>query len=224
VSRSDRMFEIIQILRSASGALTSVELAARLEVHQRTVYRDIAALQAMRVPIEGEAGIGYILRSDYSLPPLTFEAGEIDAILTGLALVGRTGDGELVAAAARARDRISAGLEGRLRTLVLDPIVAASGWHEIPPGCFDPALMRAAIREERMLEITYRDELGNETVRRILPLMLAYFVGAVVLVAWCDLRQDIRHFRLDRIWSLDVLEERRKGDGHRLRKLLPEIQ
>ena len=112
MSRSSRMFEIIQLLRAADGPLTAEAMAGTLEVTKRTVYRDIAALQAMRVPIDGEAGVGYVMRPGFDLPPLMFTAEEVEAIVVGLALLGRTGDGGLVAAAERAGHKISEVLPG----------------------------------------------------------------------------------------------------------------
>ncbi|NNJ69003.1 MAG: HTH domain-containing protein, partial [Boseongicola sp.] len=101
MQRITRMFEVIQLLRAARGPLSAEALAETLEVSKRTIYRDVAALQAMRVPIEGEAGVGYIMRRGYDLPPLNFDLEEIEALRVGLMMLGRTGDGSLERAASR---------------------------------------------------------------------------------------------------------------------------
>ena len=116
MSRSDRMFEIIQLLRRAEKPMTAQALADALEVVPRTIYRDIAVLQGMRVPIEGEAGIGYVMRRGFDLPPLMFTAEEVEAIVVGLALLRRTGDLGLQAAAGRVSGKIAEVLPARSRS------------------------------------------------------------------------------------------------------------
>lgn len=196
MSRSTRLFEIIQILRQTDGPVTARAIADALEVTKRTVYRDMAALQAMRLPIEGEAGVGYIMRSGFDLPPLMFDPDELEAIVVGLALLGRTGDRGLERAAERAASKISDVLpDGATAPAPL----RVSTWTQIPKGRVDTASLRRYIREEAELDITYRDLQDRRTRRAIRPLALIYYIDVVVLVAWCALRQDIRHFRVDRI-------------------------
>ncbi|WP_127105498.1 helix-turn-helix transcriptional regulator [Pararhodobacter zhoushanensis] len=194
MSRAIRQLETIGLLRAARRGMTAQALAARLEVSARTVYRDIALLQASGVPIEGAAGVGYVLRPGFDLPPLHFNADEAEAIRVALALLPRTGDAGLIAAAESVAHKLGAGTGAPL---------SASGWHEIPSGV-DPQVLRRAIRDARVLRLTYRDEAGLESTRAVLPLDLTYFVEAQVLGAWCRLRGAIRHFRLDRMVSASL--------------------
>ncbi len=211
MSRSARLFEIIQILRAAPSPVTAGKIAALLEVSPRTVYRDIATLQGMRTPVEGAAGIGYVMRAGYDLPPLNFEIEEIEAITVGLSLLARTGDSALERAATRVFAKIDGarGSGGGLR--VSDWGVAVA--HEV-----DPATLRAAIRDERKLLLLYHDRQGRETSRVIWPIALTYFIEALVVAAWCELRQDFRHFRVDRISAAEVLDEDFRGQGDALRR------
>lgn len=189
-----RMLELIALFRARRRAMTAAEIAERLGASRRTIYRDIASLQAMGVPIDGAAGLGYVLRPGFDLPPLNFTPDEIEAIIVGLALLPRTGDRGLVAAAQSVAAKIEAAQPARNRAGL-----GASGWHDMPSAGTEPALLRRAIREERRLAIAYRDAVGQVTHRSVLPVALIYYVDAVVLGAWCELREDFRHFRLDRI-------------------------
>ncbi|MCB2110025.1 MAG: YafY family transcriptional regulator [Defluviimonas sp.] len=202
MSKPLRMLDLIALLRAHRRALTAMEIAGRLGVSRRTVYRDIAGLQAMGVPIDGAAGIGFLLRPGFDLPPLNFSAEELEAIIVGLSLLPRTGDAALVSAAASVATKIEA-VQPRRRGNVPLPApgagVVASGWHGLPDTRTEPALLRRAIREERRLAIAYRDAAGTLTQRSVLPVALIYYVDAVVLAGWCELRDGFRHFRLDRI-------------------------
>lgn len=209
--RTDRLFETIQLLRAAKGPLRAAEIAAALEVSTRTVYRDIAALQAMRTPILGEAGVGYVMRRGYDLPPVNFDAEEAEAVAVGLALIARIGDPGLLAAAGRAARKLS---EAAPRTAAL----LTSAWGAQPPERADLSLIRHAIRSERSLEIVYRRADGETSRRRILPLALIYFIESAVLVAWCELRGDFRHFRPDRMAACRLGESGFRGRGEALRR------
>lgn len=194
--RSTRLFEIIQLLRHADAPVTAQTIAEALEVTKRTIYRDMAALQAMRLPIEGEAGLGYVMRSGFDLPPLMFTQDEVEAIVVGLALLGRTGDPGLERSANRAATKISDVLpEGAQRTAPLH----VSRWNSIPKPNVEASTLRRFIREEAELRLTYRDLEEHRTTRDIKPLALIYYIDAVLLAAWCELRQAFRHFRIDRI-------------------------
>jgi len=211
--RSDRLFDIIQLLRTARGPMTAAVLAAELEVNVRTVYRDVATLQSRRVPIEGAAGIGYVLRRGFDLPPLMFTADEIEAIAVGARMVGRTGDESLRRAAGSVLSKVTAVLPDRLRTQLADPplFVSASG-APVPEGV-DLSEVRQAIRDERKLRIAYTDGIGVQTQRVIWPIAMAYYVQATLIAGWCELRSGYRHFRADRITSLTVLDEHYQSDG-----------
>ena len=218
MNRSTRLFEIIQLLRSSRRSLTAQEIADTLEVTKRTVYRDIVTLQSMRVPIDGEAGVGYIMRPGFDLPPLMFTAEEVEAIAVGLSLLGRTGDPGLESAARSVVRKISDVLPEENPYGLLSQSVFTSSWHDIPVSDIDPALLRQAIRDERKLEIQYADQNGVVSARTILPLAMVYYVDALVLAAWCELRTAYRHFRVDRMKQCDMTEQCFKESGAMLRE------
>jgi len=214
--RADRLFDIIQALRAASGPLTAAQLADQLEVTPRTVYRDIASLQASRVPIEGAAGLGYLLRQGFDLPPLMFTRDEIEAILVGARLIKRTGDPGLQAAAEGVLSKLSVALPPHLKDhLDLAPVYVSPAGAVVPERA-DLGDIRLAIRERRKLRLNYVDVDGNATERIVLPLAIAYFVEATLLCGWCELRQGQRHFRLDRIQGMDLLADSFAADHDRL--------
>lgn len=217
MGRSSRLLDIIQILRRASSPMPARCIAATLEVSQRTIYRDILALQAMSVPIAGEAGIGYVLGAGYDLPPLKFTPEEVEAIAVGLSLIGRTGDSDLSVAAARVNRKISSVMQPAMEASVGTSPLHVSRWNAIPPSRVAYRLLRRAIREERKLKLSYEDAVANASERTVWPLALVYYVDTVVLAAWCELRQDFRHFRVDRIASCDVTAVAFKGSSEKLR-------
>lgn len=214
--RSDRLFEIIQLLRSAGRPLTAETMARQLEVSTRTIYRDIAALQTMNTPIEGESGIGYIMRKGYELPPLNFDREEIEALRVGLALLARTGDSALQRAARRIHEKIDA-LHGPADWLQVAPWGAA--YDDPTKGCVSKSILRDAIRQEHKLRIVYRDGNGVETERIVRPLALVYHLECVMLAAWCELRSAFRHFRSERIYGCEVLDDRFPGQACGLREV-----
>ena len=216
--KASRLFEIIQVLRLSKAPVTAAVIAEALEVSQRTVYRDILALQALRGPIEGGRGIGYIMRPGFDLPPLMFSIEEMEAIVLALALLERTGDGELKEAAKRVGTKIAGAVPPPLRQ-VLD-MKALHAWGAVapsPPG-LDLALVRRAIRDERKLELSYRDEAGRATQRTVWPAALIYYSETANIVAWCELRQALRNFRAERVERCAGLEAFFKGEGDRLRQ------
>ncbi|QFT97792.1 HTH domain protein [Roseovarius sp. THAF8] len=195
MTRSTRLFDIIQILRSADAPVTAAMLAEELEVTKRTIYRDVVALQALRVPVEGAAGVGYMMRAGYDLPPLMFSAEELEALYVGMALLHRTGDPGLERAARRAGEKIATALPGGAPHVPL----RVSGWNRIPRDGVDAEALRAQIRDAVELRIVYVDLQEARTERVIRPVALTYHIDAVVLAAWCALRQGFRSFRIDRI-------------------------
>jgi predicted DNA-binding transcriptional regulator YafY len=214
--RADRLFDIIQTLRAAAQPVTAAALAKRLEVTVRTIYRDIAALQASRVPIEGAPGLGYVLRRGFDLPPLMFTAEEADAIAIGVRLLRRLRDAKLQQAAEGVLAKLAAVVPERLQPLlVAAPVYVSDGNAPAPIGV-DPAALRGAIHDARKVTITYVDEQGRRTERTIRPLAMAYYVDVPVVGAWCELRNDFRHFRLDRILASQVLDERFSAESARL--------
>jgi predicted DNA-binding transcriptional regulator YafY len=218
MSRSDRLFEIIQMLRRAKKPWTADRLADALEVTPRTIYRDIAALQAMRVPVAGEAGVGYLMRPGFDLPPLMFSPDEAEAIVVGLALLQRTGDRGLQRAAQSVARKIADVVPKELTATFAQAPLHVSHYGAVSPAAFDLETLREAIRDERKLLISYRDGKGQETRRTVLPLAVFYYVEVIILAAWCEMREGFRHFRADRITAYSELEARFKGRGEKLRK------
>lgn len=216
MSRSTRLFEIIQMLRAADAPVTADQLAEKLEVSTRTVYRDIAELQAQRTPIEGEAGVGYLMRRGYDLPPLNFDAEEVEALWVGLSMLARTGDSHLQRAAQRICDKI-------------DALHCPADWLQVSTwgaptddpakGCIPVASYREAIRAEQKLRITYVNGAGERSERVIRPVALIYHIECTMLAGWCELRGGFRHFRTDRIWACEDTGQSFRGQGSSLRDL-----
>lgn len=223
MNRSTRLFEIIQLLRSARRPLTAEQLASELEVTKRTIYRDVVTLQSMQVPIDGEAGVGYIMRAGFDLPPLMFTAEEIEAIAVGLSLIGRTGDRALEKAAESVTRKITDVLPvdtqaGVCSGELFGQSLYTSEYHQIPDPKIDTRIIRQSIRHEEKLSIHYLDQNHRGSSRIILPLAMIYYVNALVVAAWCELRKDFRHFRLDRISECASTEEHFRDRGAKLRQ------
>jgi predicted DNA-binding transcriptional regulator YafY len=214
--RADRLFDIIRILRAKSRPVTAAALAAQLEVTVRTVYRDIATLQARRVPIEGAAGVGYVLRPGFDLPPLMFTDEELDAVALGARLVRRIRDTKLQAAAESVLTKVLGVLPDALRAHFDAPSFYVSAGSAQPAEGVDLAAARRAIRETRKMRIAYVDEKGLRSERVIWPIAMAYYVDATLIGAWCELRTDYRNFRVDRIAASQILDERFPADSGRL--------
>ncbi|MFT3973972.1 MAG: YafY family protein [Amaricoccus sp.] len=205
MSRSERLLDLLQILRRHRAPATGQVLADALGVSLRTLYRDIATLQGQGADIVGEAGLGYVLRPGFLLPPLMFSEDEVEALVLGARWVARRGDPPLAAAAADVLAKIEAVLPPARRD-ELD-----SSGLLVGPGGEDGAdmtLVRRAIRLERKVEIGYRDRGDAPSRRTIWPIALTHFDRARVVVAWCELRGDFRHFRADRIASITPLDAR----------------
>ncbi|WP_374384319.1 helix-turn-helix transcriptional regulator [Dongia sp.] len=217
MSRSDRLFDLIQRLRAAKKPLRAADLARSLEVTERTIYRDMAALQSMRVPVEGAAGIGYVMRSGFDLPPVNFDAEEVEAILVGLSLLARTGDKALLKAAGRVGSKLGTVLPPDRSKLLDGRHLQVSRWGVATDIKLDMGQLRQAIREERKLGIRYVDERGRRSTRKLRPIGIIYWIEVVVLVAWCEKRRALRHFRLDRIEACRLLKEDFRGQGDGLR-------
>ncbi len=214
--RSDRLFDIIQRLRTARAPVTAAAIAAELEVAPRTVYRDIVALQSSRVPIEGAAGVGYMLRRGYDLPPLMFTADEVEAVLVGMRLLRRTRDPGLQQAAESVLSKLAAVLPEPLRKSLETPAFHVSEGDAREPGAISLAQLRVAIREANKLRITYRDLSGHTSERVIRPVALEYYVEVTLVCGWCELRNDYRHFRADRIEAAAVMAENFASDRKQL--------
>jgi predicted DNA-binding transcriptional regulator YafY len=206
MSRAERLLELMQLLRRHRRPVSGAALARELGISLRTLYRDIRSLQAQGAHIDGEAGMGYSLQPGFMLPPLMFSAEEIEALVLGSRWVADRADAELAAAARNLLAKVSAVLPAGLRheldssALLVGPGASpAAGEAELPK-------IRRAIRAQRKVDIRYRDMKGGETRRTIWPFALGFFDRVRVIAAWCELRGDLRHFRTDRIASLDVLK------------------
>ena len=206
--RADRLFQIIQILRRTPRPLTAKALAAELETSKRTVYRDIADLIAQRVPIRGEAGIGYVLEAGLDLPPLMLTADEIEAAVLGAQWVARHGDPALARAAQDLIAKIGAVVPERLRPYVLEPVTDMAPARSLAADRLDMARVRAQIHAGRKIALCYRDEQGRDSERVVWPVTVGYMETVRHLIAWCELRQDFRHFRTDRVSATVFLDER----------------
>ncbi|HVY21849.1 MAG TPA: YafY family protein [Steroidobacteraceae bacterium] len=218
--RADRLFEIVHHLRGRR-LTTAAQLAEWLEVSDRTVYRDIADLLASGIPIEGEAGVGYRLQPNFELPPLMFTHNEVDALVAGARLIESWGGASLAAGARSAIAKISAVLPpDKRRTLEATPVHAPNFFiNERMSQYMDD--LRRAVNESRYVELHYADIDAKESIRRVRSLGLFYWGDRWTLGAWCELRQDFRNFRLDRISRLDVSDERFKDEtGKRLNDYL----
>jgi len=214
--RADRLFDIIQNLRTSTYPVTAAALADKLEVTVRTIYRDIAALQASRVPIEGAPGLGYVLRRGFDLPPLMFTIEETDAIAIGVRLLRRLRDPKLEAAAQSVLAKLAIVVPQELQPqLVSAPLYVSEGSAPAVAG-IDLSQLRNAIRETRKLAIAYVDEEGRRTQRTIWPIAMAYYVDVTLVGAWCELRNDFRHFRVDRILTSQILDETFLADSGKL--------
>jgi predicted DNA-binding transcriptional regulator YafY len=218
VSRAERLLELLQVLRRHRRPVAGASLAEELGISLRTLYRDIETLKAEGAHIDGEPGVGYVLRPGFMLPPLMFSEEEIEALVLGSRWVAKRSDAQLGAAARNALAKILAVLPADLRddadnsALIVAPGQMMSiGENELPT-------IRRAIRAERKIAIDYRDDKGRDTNRTIWPFALAYFDRVRVVGAWCELRRDIRHFRVDRIVALNVSEERYPRRRHALLK------
>lgn len=203
MSRSARLLELLQALRRCRQPVAATVLARELGVSLRTIYRDVATLVAQGAPIEGEAGLGYVLKSGFFLPPLMFDEDELDAIVLGLRFVARRGDEALGVAAEDALAKIAAMLPpakedaARANGLLAGPDAKGDRPHL--------GLVRQAIRAEKKLRLCYIDKKGQSTERVVWPVALGFFDAVEVAAAWCEARSAFRHFRLDRIVSADPL-------------------
>lgn len=199
--RVDRLFKIIQMLRR-SRVVTAAQMADRLEVSVRTIYRDIEHLSVSGVPIMSEPGVGYRMRGGYDLPPLHLDADELSALLLGARMVAAWVDADLADAADRLVDKIETELTAPQRAVVTDHAIFALG-HNVRDALKRRfAECRQSVEAGESIVIAYADEKGATTERTLRPLGLFFGRGRWMLGAWCELRQDFRVFRVDRITSL----------------------
>ncbi|WP_434462990.1 helix-turn-helix transcriptional regulator [Serratia plymuthica] len=208
MSRTERLLDLMQILRRHRYPVAGHALAQEMNISMRTLYRDIATLQQQGAEIVGEAGVGYVLRPGFMLPPLMFSPQEIEALVLGMRWVAQRGDTQLAGAANNALAKIADVLPAALRDEL-----EANTLLIVPTGVVQVAdetvmLIRDVIRQERKLTVDYCDLAGKVSERILWPFALGYFEQTRVLVAWCELRQEFRHFRLDRIRLATPLAQR----------------
>ena len=188
--------------------MTADQLAVELETSKRTIYRDIADLMGQRVPIRGEAGIGYVLDAGFDLPPLMLTPDEIEAAVLGAQWVARRADPALAKAAEDLIAKIAASVPERLRPYVLEPVSGTPPVWNAVSDTLDMPMLRMQIRSGRKIAISYRDEQGLQSQRKVWPVTIGYLDTVRLLIAWCELRSDFRHFRTDRIATAEFLDER----------------
>jgi predicted DNA-binding transcriptional regulator YafY len=213
--RADRLFQIIQFIRGRR-LTTAAWLAQRLEISERTVYRDVADLQRQGVPIEGEAGVGYRLGKGFDLPPLMFSAQEAQALVAAVRMVQPWLDSQMANDAQQALSRVISVLPSAERTAAESLAVMAPS--NYPGAGLGPAVqmllqqLRLAIADKRLCLMVYQDGSGVKSQRQVRPLGVFYWGKVWTLAAWCELRQDFRSFRVDRITSLTLLDTHFKDE------------
>ena len=211
MQKAERLFQLVVLLRR-SRTTTARVLAGELGVSERTIYRDIQSLVLSGVPVEGEAGVGYILRRDFDLPPLMFTSEEAQALLLGARMVQAWGDPSL--------ERAARGVLDKVRAVSSRPLLGEldSQTMLVPDFHIDPAVreklgtIRRGIEEQRKMHFQYTRADGNRAARTVCPLGLFYWGNTWSFAAWCELRQGFRNFRIDRVGEMAVLPETFTGE------------
>ncbi len=204
--RQNRLFEIMQLMRDGQTHRAE-DIASRMGVTPRTVYRDMDTLAASGVPVSGARGVGYRLADVISLPPLTLTDVEFEALNLGLAIAGEVADAALKSAALSLAEKIDAVLPERITAEAEAWKFAVYPFADTARGIRHIATLRAAIKARQKLRLTYTAQSGTVTTRRVRPLMMEHLGRIWLLTAWCELRSDFRTFRLDLIESAEALPE-----------------
>jgi predicted DNA-binding transcriptional regulator YafY len=218
MSRTGRLFQLMDAMRGSRRPVTAAALAEKLGVSERTIYRDMQTLAELGAPVEGSAGLGYLLRSGFFLPPLMFDVDELEALVLGARWVRRQGDPALAQAAANALAKIATATPKDLRDDMADTSLWVPLLRDAPEHDEFVRPAREAIRRQHKMRIHYKDESGRTSERTVWPFALAFFDGRRLLVAWCEMRQANRHFRIDRIARAEALAERYPTPRHELLK------
>ena len=225
MSRPARLLQLLDALRRARLPQTGPQLAQQLGVSLRTIYRDIATLRTQGADILGDPGLGFEMRPGFLLPPLMFNADELEALLLGARWASMQADPQLAQAATAAMDRIRTALPLELRIAVDTSGLLVPKMHTDPPAEPWQAALRRAIRAERKVALDYRDAEGQATRRIVWPFAMAFFEQARLIAAWCELRQGFRHFRADRVVALaetgESMPQRRHVLIRRWREQMP---
>ncbi|WP_119011505.1 helix-turn-helix transcriptional regulator [Vibrio superstes] len=216
MSRSQRLFDLLQLLRCYKFPVSAEKLAGKLDVSVRTIYRDIATLQSQGADIEGEAGLGYILKPSFDLPPMMFTLEELEALRLGAQWVAKQANGEFSEAVGNALAKISAVLPPEHQVKYSEDIVRVASIIDIPKVLVELSEIKQAIKKEHKAEITYLDAKENTSTRIIWPMLIGLFEQYHVLVAWCETRQAFRNFRLDRIKTWQHVEQKYQRSRHEL--------
>lgn len=206
MARSDRLLQLMQCLRTLPAPVQASQLSVELGVSPRTIYRDIDALRLSGALIDGEAGYGYTLLEDPALPPMMFSRDEMEALVLGLREVVQVADPVLAKAADNALSKLRASLPARMRSEFENAVLYAKRFNCRPEISIDISELRIATREERVIAIDYGDVDGNQTQRDIQPLAIVFFDRSLVVLAYCELRQTFRSFRIDRIHKMTITE------------------
>ncbi len=207
MSRSERLLQLMQLLRTLPQPVLARDLAAELGISKRSVYRDIDSLRVSGAVIDGEAGYGFTLVEDPALPPMMFSPDEMEALILGLREVNEVGDPVLASAAQNALSKLRACLPDRTRQLMEHSFLHAKRFSPRPVITIDMPALRQAMRDEIAVDIAYVDKFGATSERRVLPLAIIYMESALVLTAWCKLRDNFRAFRIDRISACTKSDE-----------------
>ncbi len=212
MDKTERLFALLDALRRRRGPVTAETLAEEQQVSVRTIYRDVQTLIGLGAPVEGEAGLGYVLRSGFFMPPLMFTPVELEALVLGARWVQTLPDGELGAAARNALAKIATASTDDLRARIDDPglwPINLARYESGPSAPRTPILERArqAMRTERAVKLEYEDAEGRATSRTVWPVQLAYYQHKEIVVAWCCLREGYRLFRTDRIKTFELTDQ-----------------
>jgi predicted DNA-binding transcriptional regulator YafY len=218
--RADRLFRIVQLLRRRRTVVTAAQIAGKLEISERTVYRDIRDLIQAGTPIAGEAGVGYRLQPGYDLPPLMFDKEEIQALVLGARIVAQFGDPALARASESILGKVAGVLPKELAPLLADTRLFVPKTRSGVRSSAALAVAREALVAQRRLQLTYASERGEETERTVRPLGLFFWGKTWTLASWCEMRTDFRNFRLDRINAAIVGDRFEQESGRTLRDLL----
>jgi predicted DNA-binding transcriptional regulator YafY len=218
--RADRLFQIVQLLRRRRTVTTAAQLARRLEISERTVYRDIRDLILAGTPIDGEAGVGYRLRPDYDLPPLMFDREEIQALVLGARVVRQFGDPALARASESILNKVAAVLPKDLEPLLTETALFVPSTVSGARSADGLAVAREALVARRRMRFAYTSESGEATERTVRPLGVFFWGRTWTLAAWCEMRTGFRNFRLDRLGGVTLGDRFEDEPGRSLKDLL----
>ncbi|MEZ9298115.1 helix-turn-helix transcriptional regulator [Vibrio splendidus] len=216
MSRSQRLLDLLQLLRRYKYPVSAEDLANKLDVSVRTIYRDIATLQSQGAEVEGEAGLGYILKPSFDLPPMMFSFEELEALKLGVEWVVKQANGEFNEAAIDALAKISAVLPSDHEAKHTESVIRVASIFKAPKVMVKLAELKATIQKEYKAEILYEDAKGAISKRVVWPILIGVFEQHTILVAWCETRNYYRNFRLDRVQSFLQLESKYERSRHAL--------